>query len=624
MKSIGIGTIFGLSSDVVLIVFSTALAILLLWRDPHRRSTQYFALCMSVFALHGMARVVWQVAQHYNLDPEPLISLASTLYSLGILMLFAFVCVFVDMNRRTQRALLGPAAVAGGVYVILILTGQVYRDFEPVGDSGYMFTYSPLGTASTVSLMVMLAVTLVALYRQPHPYARTLMIPLGLLLVNAIIHPQSRILRAYPIHSLMVLGAVLLLGRTVLKVRVYQPLHVLNDQLAERIRELDQAMQVKAQFLANMSHELRTPLNSIIGYAELVVNRTYGELTPVQDDRLRKVVRNGHLLLRLIGDVLDLSRIEAGKLNLSFDRVKTNALLDRLLSDYDEQARAKGLTLMRSYGRLPAMWVDETRVRQILDNLLSNAVKFTEHGVIIVRGYYDLGRQQVVISVTDTGPGIPPEKQEHLFEVYAPAEGARQGDGTGLGLALASQLAAMHGGKLWFETSAGHGSTFHVALPAFDDSVNIVRPIQPRARSQGPVILAIDDDAEAIELLQDQLEGVGYRVYGAMTANDGLRLARELKPVLVALDLAMPDLDGWQILGALRGDPVTSAIPVLVISARDEDPAQHPRADGFLRKPVDPEMLLAHVRTLTGQPSAADRLRRMTPPTRRRTEEEHA
>jgi signal transduction histidine kinase len=167
-----------------------------------------------------------------------------------------------------------------------------------------------------------------------------------------------------------------------------------------------------------MSHELRTPLNSIIGYTELVTKGTYGTLTELQHDRLNKVNRNGRTLLELINDVLDLSRIEAGRLILSMETVSTAELLDSLMDEFRPQAEQKGLSLVRGYGHLPALHADITRARHILSNLLSNAIKFTDQGAVIVRGHFDPGSQRVVITVTDTGPGIPPDRQDRLFDAY--------------------------------------------------------------------------------------------------------------------------------------------------------------------------------------------------------------
>ena len=311
-----------------------------------------------------------------------------------------------------------------------------------------------------------------------------------------------------------------------------------------------------------MSHELRTPLNSIIGYTELVTKGTYGALGDLQNDRIQKVNRNGRVLLELINDVLDLSKIEAGRMILSLETVPTTPLLDNLLSEFRVQAEEKGLSLVRGYSHLPAICADKARARQVFSNLLSNAIKFTDTGAVIVRGHFNAEEKQVVITITDTGPGISPERQSRLFDAYLDSESllTRQREGTGLGLAIAHRLTVMHDGSLWFESTPGQGTAFHIALPAAEDEIPVSCVLEPRSR-KGPIMLAIDDDYEALEVLQGQLEAGKFRVYGACNANDGLRLAHDLHPILITLDVMMPDVDGWQVLETLRRDPTDGDDP---------------------------------------------------------------
>jgi signal transduction histidine kinase/CheY-like chemotaxis protein len=427
-----------------------------------------------------------------------------------------------------------------------------------------------------------------------------LVLPITLLVLGAFAFSMTPEVRRFSLNAVAVTVAVVMLGRIVLKYQVFQPLADLNAELDRRIHELYEATQAKSRFLANMSHELRTPLNSIIGYTELVTKGTYGTLTELQHDRLNKVNRNGRTLLELINDVLDLSRIEAGRLILSMETVSTAELLDSLMDEFRPQAEQKGLSLVRGYGHLPALHADITRARHILSNLLSNAIKFTDQGAVIVRGHFDPGSQRVVITITDTGPGIPPDRQDRLFDAYLDSESllTRQREGTGLGLAIAYRLTEMHNGHLWFESTPGQGTTFHVALPVVQTTVAEGFILEPKNR-KGPVIVAIDDDQDALEVLQGYLEAARFSVYGACNANDGLKLAHELHPVLITLDLLMPNVDGWQMLESLRRDPVTAPIPVLLVSAIDEsERARTAGANGFLRKPTPEAMLLSEVQRL--------------------------
>jgi signal transduction histidine kinase len=599
--SIGPVIILNISTVAALAILGAALALLVMVQDPQRRSNQYFALCMAIFAVFGAVATAWQVPQQFNLEPEPLLYTLTTLYAVGLVMLFNFVTTFAGMPRRlrwVERAISVPVTMA---FVILLWSDRVYANFEPMANGGYEHEVQAWGYAGAGFVMVYLVFLLGYLHQRDSTRTRELALPVTALVVGVIAFFLTHTLRTYAVIALATMVSIVLLGRLVLKYQVFQPLQDLNDELIAKNNELAQATLMKSQFLANMSHELRTPLNSIIGYAELVLTGTYGPLSDLQEDRLRKVMRNGRLLLELINDVLDLSKIEAGRLDLSFDHVSTIEVLDRVLEEFTPEAVKKGLTLVRGYSHLPNLWADESRVHQMLSNLLSNAIKFTEQGAVIVRGHFDIQRQQIVISVTDTGVGIDPEYWSGIFEAFRHVDDplTRQVEGTGLGLAITSRLAELHGGCLWFESAVGQGTTFFIALPAVEDLYQPVPILEPKPRTRGPVILGIDNDYEALEVLQGHLEPHHFRVYGAANANDGLRLARELKPALITLDLEMPDISGWQVLEVLRHDPETAHIPVLIITASQSGSmADLTGAAGLLTKPVPPQALLDHVRRL--------------------------
>ena len=605
--SAGPATILSICADVVLAIFAAALLFLVIWQDRHRRSNQYFGLCMAVFALYGGIDAAWQVPQQFDLQPEPLLYATSTLYVLGIILLFNFTLAFAGVPRRVRQIEHWVSAPLGIIFLGLMWFGQLYRDLEPRTNGSYDYSYTTLGLVGVGIVLAYLLANIVLLYTQGQQHIRALSAPLLLLIAGQLGHTLSDPLHTYSFNLIAITVAVVMVGRLVVKYQVFQPLADLNQQLAAKNEQLLVATQMKSQFLANMSHELRTPLNSIIGYTELVTAETYGALTERQQDRLAKVTNNGRLLLELINDVLDLSKIDAGRLDLKLTTVPAGAMLDSLLDSFEPRAREKGLALVRGYGTLPPLHVDETRTRQIISNLLSNAIKFTNQGVVIVRGHYDTDHQQVILSVTDTGIGIPPEQQPFIFEAFHQADGSltRRYEGTGLGLAIARRLAELHGGRIWFETTPGRGSTFHVALPAASSHPQVIHTLEPKARrAGGPVILAIDDDTETLEVLQDILQAENFRVYGTTDANEGLRLAHELHPALITLDVHMPGMDGWQVLEALRRDPHTAHTAVLIVSATEEHDVAHKLgAAGFLAKPIDPPTLLAHVRRLL----AADR-----------------
>ncbi|MBI5957178.1 MAG: response regulator [Chloroflexi bacterium] len=602
--SVGLSSIFNLAANAMLAVFGFALALLVIWHNSRvqLRSNLYFALCMAIFALNGLLGCPFQVAQIYDLDPKPLLKVLTTLYIAGIILLFNFILVFCGFERRwrwIERAISIPLGIA---FIVLTWSGRLFTDFEVLDNGGYNYHLTTLGQAGVVVAGAYLAGILVVLYRQRNPKAREFFAPVVVLVIGILTFGISPAERFYSVNTLALTVAVIMLGRLVIKYQVFQPLAELNHKIEITNLELAEATRLKSQFLANMSHELRTPLNSILGYTELVTGGTYGGLNDVQLDRLAKVNRNGRRLLALINDVLDLSRIEAGRLELKLTQVAPTTLLDGVMDEFEPQAQAKKITLVRGYAALPLVHVDELRARQILWNLVSNAVKFTETGSVIASGYYDATRRLVVINITDTGPGIPQAQHPYIFEAFHQFDDTtfRRHEGTHMGLAISRELAQIQGGMLWCESTPGQGSTFHVALPVSESENPVNLALMPGGAASGPLVLAIDDDCEAVELLQTQLERAGFRVYGACTAKEGLRLAHELRPAVVTLDMRMPDMTGEQVLAALRRDPLTAAIPVLVVSATDDNQQAHAAgANAFVTKPVQPELLVSQVQRLS-------------------------
>jgi signal transduction histidine kinase/ActR/RegA family two-component response regulator len=598
--SIGFATIFSLCTNVTLAIFGSALVLLILWQGLRRHSNQYLALCMAIFALYGALNAPMQVAQQAHLKPKPLLNLLITLYVVGLILMFNFVLSFAGVSRPQrwrERALSVPL---GAIFVVAIWSGYVHQDLTAFPDGGFRYSLAPAGWAGGAMAIIYMIGIITVLWRLNNPRARELTVPVALLVIGVLAFSATPGLRRYSLNAAAMTVAVVMVGRIVLKYQVFQPLADLNTELDRKVNELYEATQAKSRFLANMSHELRTPLNSIIGYTELVTKGTYGNLGDLQNDRLQKVHRNGRVLLELINDVLDLSKIEAGRMILTMETVPTGELLDGLLDEFKPAADEKGLSLVRGYSQLPALCVDKARVQQILSNLISNAIKFTDTGAVIVRGHFNRQAKQVVLTVTDTGPGISHDRQDRLFDAYLDSESllTRQREGTGLGLAIAHRLTAMHDGQMWFDSTPGQGTTFNVALPAAEETIPDGRILEPKNR-RGAIILAIDDDYEALEVLQGNLEAARFRVYGACNANDGLRLAHEIRPALITLDVLMPGIDGWQMLETLRRDPLTANIPVLLISAMDNsEQAKIAGADGFLRKPAPADTLLAEVRRL--------------------------
>jgi signal transduction histidine kinase/CheY-like chemotaxis protein/HAMP domain-containing protein len=372
-------------------------------------------------------------------------------------------------------------------------------------------------------------------------------------------------------------------------------------EVEEKGKQLELASQHKSQFLANMSHELRTPLNAIIGLTEMMFTNATRFGTDKAAEPLRRVHRAGTHLLGLINQVLDLSKIEAGKLELTMETVTVAPLVDEVIGTARQLAdQNKNKLSVDVPEMLAPISADPMRLRQILLNLLSNACKFTKGGEVTlrVRSVSD-GRDWIEFSVSDTGIGMTPEQQGKLFEEFTQADSstARRYGGTGLGLAITRKLARMMGGDVSVESEAGKGSTFSVRLPGPETNVAGAKEATNGAPERSDCILVIDDDPTARELISHQLQSEGFSVVTADGGLDGLKRARELRPAAITLDVMMPDLDGWSVLAALRQDALLAEIPVIMVSIIDEQRRGIALgAAGHLTKPIDRDRLNAIVR----------------------------
>ena len=427
--------------------------------------------------------------------------------------------------------------------------------------------------------------------------------------------------------------------RRVLKVK--NALADQNRQIQEQNREIEHARQValeakesaeaanrsKSAFLANMSHELRTPLNAIMGYSEMLEEdaRDSGSEAIVPD--LQKIRAAGKHLLGLINDVLDLSKIEAGKMRLYLETFEVHPIVQEVAETARPLVLARGNRLeiqcARDIGQLRE---DVTKVRQVLLNLLSNAAKFTENGVVLLTVERELGvdGNWVVFRVKDTGIGMTPEQTARLFQAFQQADGGtmRRYGGTGLGLAISKNFCRMMGGDIAVETEAGKGSTFTVRLPGeidnFDGEATSVRltpgreSVRAARRPTGEVspgavgsMLVIDDDPAVCDLMERICRGEGYRVTTARSGEEGLRLARQSQPDIILLDVLMPGMDGWTVLENLKGDPGLASVPVVMVTISDErDKGLALGASDYLVKPVDRERLAGVLETYRAQRTA--------------------
>ena len=380
-----------------------------------------------------------------------------------------------------------------------------------------------------------------------------------------------------------------------------------QEELLKAKHAAEEASRAKSAFLANMSHELRTPLNAIIGYSEMLEEETResGNTEAIQD--LQKIQTAGKHLLSLINDVLDLSKIEAGKMTLHLETFDVPPMIRQIVSTL-EPAAVKNANIIEVHiaDSVGSMRADVTKVRQVLVNLVSNACKFTDSGTISVSAEPMTmdGQEWIRFEVRDTGIGITPKQRQQLFQEFAQADTSisRKYGGTGLGLAISHRFVQMMNGYINVDSEPGKGSTFTVVLPVevkvegqeapqTDASPEAVDPRLDAQVSQD-TILVIDDDATARDLLSRSLSKVGLRVIATGSGEEGIELARKVQPLVITLDVLLPDRDGWSVLHELKTDPELSSIPVLMLTIIDNEAmAMSLGASEYLVKPVDRERL---------------------------------
>jgi signal transduction histidine kinase/CheY-like chemotaxis protein len=399
--------------------------------------------------------------------------------------------------------------------------------------------------------------------------------------------------------------------------------HDVSELLAAR-RASEAANSAKSQFLANMSHELRTPLNAIIGYSEMLEEEAAERGHDGYVPDLQKIRAAGRHLLALINDVLDLSKIEAGKMELHLETFELKPALDAVATTVAPLIEKNGNTLRLELGEdLGVIRSDVTRVRQILFNLLSNASKFTERGCITLsatrvraaggkaaagpgapapavapRGAGDAAGDEIVFGVRDTGIGMTPEQLGRLFQAFSQAETSTAGKygGTGLGLAISRMFSEMMGGSITVASEAGAGTTFTVRLPAEVRTAQerTARPAAAASDGSAGTVLVIDDDPEVRQLLARMLGKDGFRVLEARDGEEGVASARRERPDVITLDVLMPGLDGWGVLAALKNDPAIADIPVVILSIMDERTLGYSLgAAEYLTKPIERAQLSA-------------------------------
>ncbi|GAB4536434.1 MAG: hypothetical protein Fur0020_04440 [Thermodesulfovibrionia bacterium] len=400
---------------------------------------------------------------------------------------------------------------------------------------------------------------------------------------------------------------------------------MLEEKVMERTRELEKinkelkrANEVKARLIANMSHELKTPLHSIIGFSEVLLDKTAGAINETQKRYITNILNSGRHLLQLVNNVLDLARIEAGRLQLSCESFPAEGAINEVMMVLKAFAEKKMLNLTADIDESIELFADKVKFKQMLYNLISNAIKFTPDGgsvgIRVKRIVADesmpwspRGKEFIKVSVWDTGIGIKDEDRDRVFGEFEQLDPSRSTEGVGLGLAMTKRLVELHGGSIDFESIPGKGSTFNIYLPHVRRDV--VRevfiepesyPSLPIPEEGAPLVLVVEDDLPTSELLTLHLTSAGYRVAHAYDGVEAIEKARELQPFVISLDIMLPKKDGWEVLQTLKSDPETKDIPVIINSVIDNKELGFALgAADYLVKPVDKETLLGKLKDVS-------------------------
>jgi PAS domain S-box-containing protein len=384
----------------------------------------------------------------------------------------------------------------------------------------------------------------------------------------------------------------------------------MEGELHKAIWASEQATRAKSDFVASMSHELRTPLNAIIGYSEILLEDAQSAGRESETADLRKIQDAGKHLLGLIDNILDLSKIEAGKMTLYLETFELRPMIDSVAATVTPLAKKTGNALVVNCADdVGTIQSDLTKVRQILFNLLSNACKFTRNGTIALTALREANEvgDWIEFQVRDTGIGMTPDQQAKVFEAFTQADDSttRAYGGTGLGLAITKSFCRLMGGDVTLTSEAGKGTTFVVRLPAVTRAAsgNAISAAQKRFEApqvtepeHAPIVLVVDDDPNARELLRRHLRRGGYAVRTAANGEEAMRLARTLKPDVVTLDVLMPQVDGWTVLSAMKEDPALAEIPVIMVTIIDNQSFGFSLgAADYLIKPIDRDRLVRAV-----------------------------
>lgn len=491
--------------DLLSLAIACGLIFALTLQPRRSRDTLLFSLFSASVAFWALAAIVGNRLNLFDWSLMAIMQTRATAMTLIVATYYVFVLGFLRPRSRIIRVIsLGLPILI--IVSLVIIWGVGIFDAAPAGTE-ITLTLNTAGYIVLAAAVGYLIFTFWLIISSPDKRSNHLRIPTGLLIAAYAVNLVP-VLLMLPTDTVLITIALLIIGWRVLQYQVFDPMNELNTELRvanrdlqqivsdlarekERVEQLNEdlraANQYKSEFLANMSHELRTPLNSIIGYSELLQKGLYGELSPKQGDRLEKIYRNGKQLLALISDILDLNKIDSGKMRLDTEMFPLGPVIQSVIDEFRPEAEGKSLALSAQMpDDIPTIYGDPLRIRQIIHNLTDNAIKFTREGGVQLAaqrisvqkgisqdfalptiGWLRDG-QWIIATVKDTGIGIAPEDQARIFEEFSQADGShtREFGGTGLGLAIAKKLIQMHDGQIWVRSRSGEGSTFFVALPA--------------------------------------------------------------------------------------------------------------------------------------------------------------
>ncbi|MBI5957177.1 MAG: hypothetical protein HY866_00480 [Chloroflexi bacterium] len=488
---------------------STGLIFVMMVLPRRGAANRWFALFLAgvgLWAYFAMARVIPDMSPFTETENFYILFMGLAAAPVA---LYGFAVALSGPRDNVAPALLLWGVAAVPVMIFLLWSDQVVS-YHETGADRVEFELKTAGVIIAVHIGVYILLSLLYLHSTSSQQVKVLRLPV---LIMAVGYAKNLIpaLRLPPLSIGLLTAASFMVGYYLLRWQLFNPLREIQDELrvanndlrkalgdaskerdqARRLREeLTEASRYKSEFLSGMGLQLRTPLSSIVGYSELLLSGTYGDLTEKQHDRIDKISRNSHNLLALINDVIDLSKIEGGRMELSFGPVRMDMLAETLLNQFGGRAAEKALALEKDIeSPLPRLRADEQRIEQIIRSLLENAIQFTKAGyvrltvkkVVVKAGQSEAlklpvigwleDRTWVLASVSDTGIGIPPEDQAAIFDEFhiASSEEGQQYEGPGLGLTVAKKLVELHGGRIWVQSQVGQGSTFFVALPAVEE-----------------------------------------------------------------------------------------------------------------------------------------------------------